>query len=349
MKKLITLFSIILFTSQIKAQTTTLTGPGYDFLNIPTDARHGATGNAGVASPSDATDFYYNPSKSAFAETKFGIFLSPHTPWLKNIASDINFRRFGAFYKLDDKNAISANFTYFNAGSADLMDRNGQSLGTYKSYEWTLGVNFSRKLSSKLAMGVGLKYIKSSFFEGLPSFLGIPTPAPSNLAADISLYHHNTNESKVIRFDYGIYISNIGGKVNYGGLGNLVMPTNLKFGTGTLIRWGAKHKTIGLVDINKLLLPSEGILDAYKGYSVSFGGEYWYDNTFAFRFGTTANSKVDNDNVFLTTGVGVKIQNTVAIDIAYLIDRSESKLLGNMWRANLSLGFGKIKQKNEQK
>jgi hypothetical protein len=198
-------------------------------------------------------------------------------------------------------------------------------------------------------LGVGLKYIKSSLFNNLPTFLGFVTPSPSSLAADLSLYHHNTDESKVFRIDYGVYLSNLGGKVNYGGLGNLPMPTNLRFGTGTLINWGAKHKTIGLVDVNKLLLPSEGIIDIYRGYTVSLGAEYWYDNTFAIRLGETFNSKANYENSFFTTGFGVKIENIVILDLAYLIDASESKLSGNLWRANLSIGFGKSKTQNEQK
>ncbi len=350
MKKLVTLLLIILFNANVQAQTTTtLTGPAYGFLNIGTDARHGGTGDAGVASPSDATDFFYNPSKSAFAETKFGVFLSPHNPWLRNVTNDVNFRRFAAFYKLDDKNTFSANFTRFNGGSETLIGSNGQSLGTVKSYEWTLGINYSRKLFPKLSMGIGLKYIKSSLFDGLPTNLGFVAPAPSNLAADISLYHHNTNESKVFRMDYGVYLSNIGGKVNYESLGNLPMPTNLRFGTAALIRWGAKHKTVGLTDVNKLLLPSEGILDEYKGYSISIGAEYWYDDTFAVRLGQTSNTKVGYGNSFLTTGLGVKIKNTVSLDIAYLIDATERNLIGNLWRANLSVGFNKIKIQNEHK
>jgi hypothetical protein len=350
MKKLITLFSIVLFNFQINAQTSTVqTGPAYGFLLIGTDARHGGTGDAGVASPSDATDFFYNPSKSAFAETKFGVFLSPHNPWLTNIANDVNFRRFGAFYKLNDKNAFSANFTHFNEGATVLTDANGQLIGAFKSYEWTLGVNYSRKLLPKLSMGVGLKYIKSSFYNGLPTFLGFVTPAPSSIAADISLYHHNTDESKVFRIDYGVYLSNIGGKVNYAGLANLPMPTNLRFGTGTLIRWAAKHKTIGLVDVNKLLLPSEGIIDYYKGFSYSIGVEYWYDNIFAVRFGSTTNTKIDYENRFLTTGLGIKLIKNIELDLAYLFDRSQSKLVGNLWRANVSIGFDKIKTQNEKK
>lgn len=347
MKKLLTILLIILINVKINAQTNTQTGPAYGFLNIGTDARHGGTGDAGVASPSDATDFIYNPSKSAFAETKFRLFLSPHNPWLSNIAKDINFRRFAAFYKLDDKNALSANFTHFNQGATVFNNSIGQAIGAYKSYEWTVGVNFSRKILPKLSVGIGLKYVKSSLLNGLPASLGFVIPSPSNLAADVSLYHHNTDETKFFRFDYGFYLSNIGGKVNYESLGNLPMPTNLRIGTGTLIRWAPKHKTIGLVDVNKLLLPNDGIIETFKGYSVSVGAEYWYDDTYAVRLGTTGNSNVNYGNSFLTTGLGVKINNLVELDFAYLMDVSESKISGNLWRVNVSAGFGKIKSKNE--
>src|SRR5690606_41477269 len=79
MKKVILSLLIVSFCSTIKAQekksilqlnTITTAVP---FLLIAPDSRHGALGDAGVASSPDANSMHWNPSKMAFIEKEMGV------------------------------------------------------------------------------------------------------------------------------------------------------------------------------------------------------------------------------------------------------------------------------------
>jgi hypothetical protein len=67
------------------------------FLLITPDARIGGMGEAGVAIAPDANSIGINPSKIAFLEPQSGFSIS-YSPWLKNIASDINLGYFPALF-----------------------------------------------------------------------------------------------------------------------------------------------------------------------------------------------------------------------------------------------------------
>jgi hypothetical protein len=386
MKKIITLCSFIVLSFHSKAQIVLnnprIPSPSYVFLTIAPDARHGAMGDAGVATPSDESDFYWNPAKTAFAEKRIGLF-SAYKPWLTKLVNDMYLGYLSGFYKFDDRNAVSANITYFDQGLFQATNANGQSLGNFNSREWAVSVNYAKKLSPKFSMGVGLRYVKSSLLEGLnASILGFNNNTAQNLSADISLYHRSPDQNQVISFDYGVYLSNIGGKVSYGGVEEGFMPTNLRVGISPTIRLAAKHKIIGAFDMNKLLVPTppekdinrkivrgrdirnlsafEGMIgsltDAPDGFkeemqevTFSSGGEYWYDDTFAVRAGILLNSKEKGSASFLTFGVGARIVKTVGIDLAYMINGNPDSPLGNLWRANIGVSFGKIKTSNDKK
>ena len=384
MKKVILLFTTVLFSFQLNAQySSRVLIPTYGFLTIAPDARHGGMGDAGVATPSDESDFYWNPSKSAFSKKRFSLFSVPYRPWLPKLVSDMYLGYLGASYKVDDRNAISASITYFNLGLFQVTNNNGIALGNVNSKEWSVSFNYAKKLSSKLSMGVGFRYIKSSLFEGLnTNTLGFEAKPAQNLAADISLYHHDIDETELFNFDYGIYLSNIGSKVSYGSVEEGFMPTNLRIGLSPNIKLGAKHKIIGAVDLNKLLIPTppekdnngkiirgrdmknlsafEGMIGSFtdapdgfseelKEISLSTGAEYWYDDTYAARIGLLSNSKEKGLSSFFTFGAGVRIVKIVGIDLAYMINSDSNSILGNLWRANINVSFGKIKTQNEQK
>ena len=89
-------FGLILFFGLVCQAQTSSTETRYNpittavpFLTITPDSRHGAMGDVGAATSPDANAQYWNPSKLAFAEEKFGISLS-FTPWLRQLVSDVN-------------------------------------------------------------------------------------------------------------------------------------------------------------------------------------------------------------------------------------------------------------------
>jgi Type IX secretion system protein PorV len=372
MKKITTLASLLLFVQFLQAQTVIVRESGTPSpvmagIGLPfSDARHAALGDAGVATSPDYADIFYNPAKTAFAETRYG-FYSSGNKWLNNLVSDMYLIRAGVNYKLPDNNsAISVNFTYFNQGAFQATSSTGQTLGNFNSYDWALGANYAKKLSPKLSLGVGLKYVKSVLFSGtIGGFQGNPA---ETIAADISIFHQSNDSTKLVNLNYGIYISNLSGRVSYGGTELNFIPTNLKIGIAPTIKI-SKNSTFTLaLDANKLMIPTPtydingkqiptktaigGILgsfsDAPGGFNEelqeiiwSIGGEFWFNKTFAIRVGKFIESEKKGGRNLTTFGLGAKIFKKINVDLAYLHNQSNDSPLSNLWRANVTFGLGK--------
>lgn len=195
-------------TNSKRILTPSMAGLGF----YPADARHGALGEAGVATAHDQADMFWNPARTAFAETRFGFYSAYEPHWLKYLVNDMNFIHAGAYYKFkNNKSAISINYINFNYGLFQATDANGQSLGNFNSSEWALGINYAKKLSPNFSLGVGLKYMKSDLLSGLNinSIYGYQNQPATTIAADISIFHQDIDSTKLINLNYGIYIYQI--------------------------------------------------------------------------------------------------------------------------------------------
>ena len=179
----------------------------------------------------------------------------------------------------------------------------------------------------------------------------------------------------MINVNYGVYVSNISGRVSYSGASEHFIPTNLKIGIAPTIKISKSSAFTLTIDANKLMIPTPvynsnripipaktaigGILgsfsDAPNGLQEelqeiiwSIGGEYWYKNTLALRVGKYIEYNNKGGGKYTTYGVGLKIKKRVNVDLAYLHDESYiwyfRKLYahrGNIWRANITFGLGK--------
>lgn len=350
-------------TNSRRIPTTALQGLALPFF----DARHGAMGDAGVATSPDYVDIFWNPAKTAFAPTKWG-FYSSYTPWLTSLFTDMYLSKIGVNYKLpDNRSAISLNFTLFNQGLFQSVDPNGQLFGTYNPREWALGLNYAKKLSPNFSMGIGLKYLNSSLYGGVLGGMQTAT----TIAADISIFHQNVDSTKLINLNYGIYISNLSGRISYGGTASEFIPTNLKIGIAPTLNID-KHNTVTLaIDANKLMVPTpvynasggyispssaigdilgsfsdapDGLNEELQEIIWSMGLEYWYDKKVAIRIGKFIESENKGGRNFTTFGVGVKIIKRINVDLAYMQNEVTGSPIGNLWRGNITFGIGKMYQ-----
>ena len=227
----------------------------------------------------------------------------------------------------------------------------------------SIGLTYSRKLSEKFGLGIGLKYLRSDLANGLGATVGGDDLKAANMiAADIGLY----NKSQVYlggrEFDMsiGASISNIGGKVTYSSSENRAfIPTNLKLGTFLQTEIDEHNKFGFGLDFNKLLVPTpdttdesvqdqsvmsgmfSSFADAPDGFSeelqeitVSFGVEYLYQDMFAVRAGYFHESEDKGNRKNITAGVGLKYEG-FGLDVAYLIPTQQNSPLANTVRFSL--------------
>lgn len=231
-------------------------------LSIAPDARGGGMGDVGAATSADVYSQYWNPSKYANMDNKGGIALS-FTPWLREVVNDIYLAYLVGYYKLDDRQALSASMRYFSYGEINLSDMPGPSgevisQGTAKPYELITDVAYSRALSQYWSASVALRFILSDLMNGVVDEESYS--AAKAVAADISAIYcrpFDLSDKRTAKLSIGTNISNIGNKPTYDdGATRQYLPTNWRIGFNYEYPIDVYNKFSVSFDLNKLLVPS---------------------------------------------------------------------------------------------
>lgn len=242
-------------TSQLDGRQNTIT-TAVPFLMITPDARAGAMGDVGVATPNDINAIHWNTSKLAFMEKNGGVSIS-YTPWLRQLVPDVSLSYLSAYGKINDKSSIGGSLRYFSLGEINFTDNSGLSLGNFNPNELAIDLGYSQKLSNEFAVGIAFRYIYSNLAGGATNVAGIK--AGQSFAGDITAFYRNSMKYKAykLNYSYGAAITNIGAKVTYTtAQQENFIPINLRIGTYWQIEID-KYNSIALtVDLNKLLVPT---------------------------------------------------------------------------------------------
>jgi hypothetical protein len=374
MRKLLTLLiTAIGFASQ--AQTTLVSGqvnagriptPTLLFLNVAPDARSAAMGDAGVALSVDANAIHWNTAKLATTDKKMGFSLS-YTPWLRNLVNDMALYNV-AGYTVTKKNLVFGfAIDYFDQGMFQATLDNGTSAGNFNSKEFAIGISHARKLSPALSLGMNLKYINSNLlgnYQGSGGVSNALKPAQT-VAADISVFYAKPSVGPW-KYSYGLTLSNISGKVTYGGTERNFIPTNLRVGMAATHEIDDLNKLTFTVDFNKLMVPTppayengkmigtdpatvsaiggifgsladapDGIGEEIKEVTTSVGAEYLFNNAFALRTGYFHESEMKGNRKYFTFGLGFKMDSKYGLDFAYLVPSGQGSPLANTLRLTL--------------
>jgi len=228
-------------------------------------------------------------------------------------------------------------------------------------------------LSEFLSTGVSLRYIHSAIAAGVnySSNSGSGEYSPGNaVSGDIGVYYkkkHEISEDKSGTFSFGAVASNIGSKISYNSTRSDFIPMNLGLGIAYMSQFDAYNSITFALDVNKLLVPAiysstggdtavgviKGIFksfstgDQLKEIDASFGAEYWYQNTIAFRAGYFYEDKSNGDRQYITCGLGVKY-NVFQLNASYLVPQGSGTTrnpLSNTLRFSLIFEFNKLEDK----
>lgn len=370
LKKIPFIAAFCLFTAIAQAQTTdpiNIVTTAVPFLRISPDARAGGMGDAGIAVSPDANAGFWNLAKTTFTKSQ-GAIGATYTPWLKDIAQDVYLATLSGYYKLNDESAISGGIRYFNMGDIQFVDYSGSSIGSGRPREFSVDFGYSRKLGDRLSVGVALRYINSSLANGTTSTYGV-YKAGTTVAADLSLFHNGTDDNGA-GLNWGITLSNLGGKIGYtdDAKAKDFIPASL--GAGIAYNWvfDETSKFTLALDVNKLLVPSAPVatgdyptdsaalvvyhqqsvfqswFKSFKNdaYTASIGGEYSYDNQFFARAGYFFEPKDQGNRKYLTLGVGVKY-DVITLNFSYLAPSGNGVTrnpLSNTLRFGVLFDFG---------
>ncbi len=336
-------------TSIVNAQANTINvvTSAVPFLRISPDARSGGMGDVGIATAPDANSAFWNLAKTPFNTNKGGVSVT-YTPWLKDLGlNDVYLFSGTGYLKLSDEEAISASLRYFSLGNIQFTDNLGNDLSSFRPREFAFDAGYSRKLSTKLSIGVALRYINSNLASG--TINGVSYKAGSSVAGDLSLFH-NGAKADGSGLNWGVAISNLGSKISYTSDATQkdYIPANIGIGVAyTKVIDESNKVTFGL-DLHKLLVPtppsvgdsaglakyrSQGVVnswfksfgDAPGGFSeevkevqASLGAEYWYNNQFALRAGYFYENPIKGNRKYFTLGAGLKY-NSFGLNFSYLL------------------------------
>lgn len=351
-----------------QAQTTTpinIVTTATPFLRISPDARSGAMGEAGIALSPDANATFWNNAKVPFATSDGEIGLT-YTPWLKDVASDVYLVTLGGYYKIDDQQAISGGFRYFNLGSIQFTSEDGSQLGSSNPKEFSVEFGYSRKLSEKFGIGLTARYINSSLGNGTEEN---DFKAGSAFAVDLSGYYNGLDATGQ-GLTAGLTLSNLGTKISYTNDpdSKQFIPANLGLGGAYHAVLDEDNKLTFALDVNHLLVPKtpenvgteqvddQALADYYNtgvfeswgksfsnsAFSGSLGAEYGYNDQFFLRAGYYLESAAAGDRHYFTAGAGIKY-NVFNFNFAYLAPSGGSvnrNPLSNTLRFSLIFDLG---------
>jgi hypothetical protein len=299
----------------------------YSFLKIGTGAKSQAMGGAFVGLADDATALYYNPAGLTARKQQGQVFdellNKPVNPDLKNrfTASyidyliDFQYGFLGYVRRIDSVSSAGASIMYQNYGTFNRLDAQGEQIGTFGASDIAIGLTYSRRLNSRLSVGITGKVI----YETIESY------SSNGLAADAGFMYLVTDDGSTRA---GLALLNLGAQMR--GM------TSHKEPLPTRIAAGISHKLVGL----PFLFSGEVGKPFDNDFYGSLGAELVSLQPFFIRLGWTTASKdyktgVDNDILGgFAGGFGLKYK-TYEIDYSY----SSYADLGSVHRVTLGAGF----------
>ena len=228
------------------------------FMTITPDSRAGGMGDIGVASEPDINSQYWNSAKYPFMESQGGVALS-YTPWLRQLINDINLAYLAGFYKIDDKQVISAALRYFSLGQIVFTNNYGTPQGIYVPNEFAIDAGYSRLLTDNFSGGIVFRFIRSDLTGG-QMVGGGESKAAIAIAGDLGFYYRLPdlrlgNKDGILGL--GMQIANMGNKVSYTeNQEKSFLPTNLRLGGSFTINLDEYNSIALMADVNKLLVPT---------------------------------------------------------------------------------------------
>ncbi|MDI3479594.1 MAG: hypothetical protein PWQ14_740 [Rikenellaceae bacterium] len=230
------------------------------FLLIAPDARSGAMGEVGAATPPDINSMHWNPAKYIFIDGDYGVTIS-YTPWMRKLINDINLAYVSGYYKFDKNQAIAASLRYFTLGEIQFVGMTpDENLGTFSPTEFSIDVAYNRIFGDNFSFAIALRYIYSNLSGGTPVGTGHAETKPGqSVAGDVAIfYKHDFKINKRdSRIAFGMDISNLGARITYSELGyRAFLPTNIRIGPSFTYNIDDFNAITVAFDLNKLLVPT---------------------------------------------------------------------------------------------
>ncbi|KPL01557.1 MAG: hypothetical protein AMJ90_07670 [candidate division Zixibacteria bacterium SM23_73_2] len=150
---LFTVFLSVFLTAYSQADDSRVGTTAYNFLKIGVGARSQAMGSAFVGLADDETALFFNPS-GIVQNDKRSFSIS-----YNNYLTDIQSGFLGYIHPYSEKINFGAYISYFNYGSFDEVDKEGNNLGTFGAGDLSLGLAYAQRFGEYLNLGTCFKVV----------------------------------------------------------------------------------------------------------------------------------------------------------------------------------------------
>lgn len=244
-------------TSDDDLQLNTITS-AVPFMQIITDSRSGAMGDAGTALSPSYASIFWNTSMLSFSEKDAEIGLS-YSPWLSAITDDIDIVELTGYKNLNARSTVGLSLRYFSLGEITFTDNEAEVTRIHEPTEYAITGAYAFKLNEQFSLGLNGKFIFSNLTAG-QNVAGSDTKAGIAGAADLSFSYNNPSVkygSTNGGFAFGLTVNNLGNKVAYSSASSRdFLPTNLKIGSAFTFDFDKFNSLTWNTDISKLLIPT---------------------------------------------------------------------------------------------
>jgi hypothetical protein len=231
----------------------------FDFLLYPSDAQSLSLGMGGFAANPNGSNWTNNQSKLPFLDKNIGVNVS-YNPVARGLVSDMSLSRINAYSKLKTLGFINCGLQYFNGGTIDLRDDNGNSNGLFNSYMMAIQAGYSMRLGKKLSGGLIFRYV-NAHLSPRQQFGQYAVRPSSTLNGDLSLFYQG-DRTKTQYFNGAILIENVGPKVSFGDYKNNNFQSTI-FRVGGM--YNQKIQSNDLLsfnlDFHKMLVPTPPLIN----------------------------------------------------------------------------------------
>ena len=286
---------------------------GMKFLNVATDPRSVALGEAMTSVEGNSSAMFFNPA--GMARLGFWHISVGQAKWIADIdhnfgsfaisPADGDYGVFGVFVQAVDYGDFEGTIFYPN--------ENGYlDIGTFTPYAVVIGVGYARAFSDKFSLGGNVKFVSQDLGAAVVSQDTLGNSATSG------------NSTNVPAFDFGILYKTGFKSLNFGmtvrNFAREVRYVEEGFQLPLTFKIGLSMNMLDIMNIDKeensflLSIDAEHPRDFQE--QIRVGGEYVFMNQFAFRVGYV--TPTDEQGVSLGVGVRQSIAGTtLGLDYAY--------------------------------
>ena len=152
-------FEIMLYPSIILAQDV---GSSAGFLNLPHNVSEYSAGNS--ASLLGLDGVYTNPASTTLPKNSAQYYMESSVS-VSQFLGDVSFSNISFLYWLGDNyGTLGGIISFLHYGDIPIVDANGSSQGETSAYDFSGGLNYSRKIFYDILIGVNLKVIQQKLY-----------------------------------------------------------------------------------------------------------------------------------------------------------------------------------------